>query len=284
MMAETIQSSPRVQEQLEQRGLPDTNRLSVLTAMLVLAYTLANYVVIPEADISAQVPGFYLAIPFNIDTFTAILVAGLMATGSDWLLRDHPALKGRSSFPHWILPALTALVIGVPLNQLPYGPLWWLGLLLGTLVVVLVLIGEYISIDTDDIRHPLATAGLSAVAYTLFLVLVSTLRSEGLRLFFIVPLLTVAVWLVCMRAMHLRLHGEWTVYEAAVVAFIIGQIAAAFHYWPLSPVSYGLALLGLVYALNSLICGLIEEKPLRKVILEPLLTIIVSWSAAFWLL
>jgi hypothetical protein len=264
--------------------LPDVNRISVLAAMIVLAYTLANFVVIPEQDISAQVPGFYLDIPVNIDTLTAILVAGLMASGSDWLLRDHPALKGRSSFPHWILPALTALVIGVPLNQLPYGLLWWGGLLLGTLVVVLVLIGEYISIDTVDVRQPLASAGLSAVAYTLFLVLVSALRSEELRLFFIVPILTVAVWLVCMRAMHLRLHDEWTVYEAAVVAFIVGQIAAAFHYWPLSPISYGLILLGLAYALTSLICGLIEERPLRQIIWEPAITIVVTWSAAFWIL
>jgi hypothetical protein len=283
-MADTVPAPLAASENADARVLPDTNRISVLTAMIVLAYTLANYVVFPETDISAQVPGFYLDIPFNIDTFTAILVAGLMATGADWLLRDHPAIKGKSSFPHWILPALTAFVIGAPLNQLPYGPLWWLGMLLGTLVVVLVLIAEYISIDIADIRQPVASAGLSAVAYTLFLVLVTTLRSDGLRLFFMVPILTVAIWLVGMRTMHLRLHGEWTIYEAAVVAFVVGQIAAAFHYWPLSPISYGLVLLGLAYALNSLVCGLIEEKPLRQIIWEPLITIAVSWSAAFWIL
>lgn len=283
-MTNAIQPAQFDSSKAEARILPDTNRVSVLAAMIVLAYTLANYVEIPEAGIFAQMPGFYLDIPFNIDTLTTILVAGLMATGSDWLLRDHPVLKGKTSFPHWILPAMTALVIGVPLNQLTYGPVWWLGLFLGTLIVVFVLIGEYISIDIEDLRQPLASAGLSAVAYTLFLVLVTTLRSEGLRLFTIVPLLTLAVWMVCMRAMHLRLHGEWTVYEAAVIAFVVGQIAAALHYWPLSPISYGLALLGLAYALTSLICGLIEEKPLRKIIWEPLVTIAVTWSAALWLL
>jgi hypothetical protein len=40
----------------------------------------------------------------------------------------------------------------------------------------------------------------------------------------------------------------------------------------------------LAYALNSLICGLIEEKPLRQIIWEPLITIAVTWSAAFWIL
>jgi hypothetical protein len=283
-MTNVIQTPDASHEKIEVGILPDSNRVSVLAAMIILAYTLANFVVIPQQNISAQMPGFYLDISINISTFTSILVAGLMATGSDWLLRDHPALKGKPTFSHWILPALTALVIGVPLNQLPYGLLWWSGLLLGTLVLVLVLFGEYISIDVSDIRHPLAAAGLTAVAYTLFLVLVSALRSEELRLFIIVPILTLAVWLVCMRTMHLRLHGEWTVYEAAVIAFIVGQIAAAFHYWPLSPIAYGLALLGLVYALNSLICGLIEEKPLQKIVWEPIITIVLTWSAAFWIL
>lgn len=279
-----MQSSEIPQSKMPGAILPDVNRVSVLAALIVLAYILSNYVVFPEQDIAAQIPGFYLSIPVTIDTLTAMLVAGLMATGSDWLLRYHPVLNGKSAFPHWILPALTALVIGVPLNQLPYGPIWWVGLFLGTIVVVLVLIGEYISINKDDVRQPLASAGLSAVAYTLFLVLVSALRSEGLRLFFIIPILTVAVWLVCMRAMHLRLHGEWTIYESAVIALIIGQLAAAFHYWPLSPVSYGLVLLGSAYALTSLISGLIEEKPLRKIIIESAITIIVSWSTAIWIL
>jgi len=279
-----VQSSEIPQSKMPGAILPDVNRVSVLAALIVLAYILSNYVVFPEQDIAAQIPGFYLSIPVTIDTLTAMLVAGLMATGSDWLLRYHPVLNGKSAFPHWILPALTALVIGVPLNQLPYGPIWWVGLFLGTIVVVLVLIGEYISINKDDVRQPLASAGLSAVAYTLFLVLVSALRSEGLRLFFIIPILTVAVWLVCMRAMHLRLHGEWTIYESAVIALIIGQLAAAFHYWPLSPVSYGLVLLGSAYALTSLISGLIEEKPLRKIIIESAITIIVSWSTAIWIL
>ena len=167
-MANAMQPADTVRDTTSAGSLPDVNRIGVLAAMIILAYTLANFVVFPEQGISAQFPGFYLAIPFNIDTITSILVAGLMATGSDWLLRDHLALDGKSAFPHWILPALTALVIGVPLNQLPYGPVWWAGLMFGTVVVVLVLIGEYISIDKTDVRQPLASAGLSAVAYTIF--------------------------------------------------------------------------------------------------------------------
>lgn len=284
-MADVLRSSEELNVPQHLSSLPDINRVSVLAAMIVLAYTLSNFISFPEQELAAQIPGFYLDITFDINSITSVLVAGLTATGADWLLRDHPLLKKKSiSFPHWILPALTALVIGIPLNQLSYGLAWWGGLLLGTVVVVLVLIGEFISIDTQDSRHLIASAGLSAVAYVLFLVLVSALRSDGLRLFVVIPMIVVSLWLVCMRVMHLRLNGEWTVYEAGIIAFLVGQIAAAFHYWSLSPISYGLILLGLAYALTSLVCGLIEEKPLRKVVLEPIITVILTWSIAFWII
>jgi Protein of unknown function (DUF5656) len=283
-MATVLKSSEQPSSEQPVGSLPDINRVSVLAAMIVLAYTLSNFISIPEREISAQIPGFYLNITVNIDSITAFLVAGLTATGADWLLRDHPLLRNKvSAFPHWILPSLTALVIGIPLNQLPYGPVWWGGLLLGTVVVVLVLIGEFISIDDQDARHMVAAAGLSAVAYVLFLVLVSALRTQGLRLFIVIPMIVISLWMVCMRVMHLRLHGEWTVYEAGIIALIVGQLSAAFHYWSLSPISYGLVLLGLAYALTSLVCGLIEEKPLRKIMWEPIITILLTWSTAFWI-
>lgn len=265
------------------RRLPDLNRTSVLAAMIILAYTLANFIILPEQYISAQVPGFFINFQINITSITSLLVAGLMATGSDWLLRDHPSLMGKSTFPFYILPALTAFVIGFPLNQLPYGLLWWIGLLVGTIIVVLVLIGEYIAVDIADQRQLIASAGLTAVSFTLLLVLLSSLRSEGIRLFFVIPITIFAAWLVSMRAMYLRLQGEWTIFEAAVVAFIVGQAASAFHYWSLTSISYGLVLMGLVYALTSFICGLIEERKFLNIILEPLIALILTWSIAFWI-
>jgi hypothetical protein len=33
------------------------------------------------------------------------------------------------------------------------------------------------------------------------------------------------------------------------IALVIGQVAAALHYWPLSPLRFGLLILGLAYAL-----------------------------------
>jgi hypothetical protein len=97
---------------LKHRHLPDPERLSILAATILLAYALARFIDLPGREIAVQLPGIYLSIQINIKTIVALLVAGLTATGADWLLRDHPAIGKARSFEHWLLPALTAWVIG----------------------------------------------------------------------------------------------------------------------------------------------------------------------------
>jgi hypothetical protein len=263
--------------------LPDPERLSTLAAMILLAYALARFINLPLGSFSVQLPGMYLALQINLRTFLTFLVAGLTAAGADWLLRDHPALQDNHTFDHWLLPALTAWVIGLPLFQLPLGAVWWAGFALGGTLLMLVLVAEYIVVDPDDARNGPAAAGLTALSFALFLTLAISLRFSGLRLYLILPALTLGAWLVSLRSLHLRLYGFWAFIPAAVVALFIAQIAAALHYWPLSPVAYGLALLGPAYSLTSLIGSLIEGDALRQAIIEPGVVMLAIWVAAFWL-
>src|SRR4030065_523678 len=102
---------------LEHRNLPEANRLSVLAATILLAYAAARFVDLPAREIAAQLPGIYLSVEINFRTIVALMVAGLTASGAHWLLRDHPGLKGRSTFQHWLLPALTAWGAAAPLDR-----------------------------------------------------------------------------------------------------------------------------------------------------------------------
>jgi hypothetical protein len=135
------------------RYLPDFERLSVLAATLFLAYALAQFIDIPGWELELQLPGLLLEIHLNIRTITAFLAAGLAASGTDWLLRDHPALKNKPTIQHCLLPALTALVIGFPLYQVPFGSVWWIIFTLGGLLLMLVLVAEYIVVDPEDLRY-----------------------------------------------------------------------------------------------------------------------------------
>ena len=263
-------------------NLPDRDRLSVLAAVIMLAFSLSHFVDVPVWEPGIQLPGFYLSVRISVQTVVLALVAALTAAGADWLFHVHPALQGRSSAPYWLLPSLTTFGIGVLLMELPFNPVWWASLFMAGIVLMLVLVGEYISIDTQDVRQPFAAAILTAVAFALYLVLVVGLHLAELRLVYLMPWVFLATWLVSVRALHLRLQGEWAVYEAAVIAFIVAQFVAALIYWPLSPLTFGLLLLGPAYALNSLFFGLIEERPLRQLLIEPAIALLLAIGAAVW--
>jgi hypothetical protein len=272
-----------VTEVLPRRSLPDVDRLSVLAATLLLAYSLTHFVDLPVRDIELDVFGIVLTFQINIRTAVAFVSAGLTASGADWLLRDHPAVKGKSTFQHWILPALTAWVIGIPLYQLEFGYLWWSIFIAGGAILMLVLVAEYIVVDNQDLRYPLAAAGLTAVSFMLYLAMAIMLRSIGVRLFLLLPGLGLASSLVVVRTLHLRLQGKWKIVESVVIAFVVVQIAAALHYWPLSPIAFGLGVLGPAYALTSLITGVDEGITFPRVIVEPALVLLVVWSAFLWM-
>lgn len=263
--------------------LPDADRLSILSAAILLAYAASRFVEIPPREVGMQLPGFYLAFEINIHTVVALLVAGLTATGADLLLRDHPALGEKRTVEHWLLPALTAWTLGIPLNQLPVGPQWLLSFAIAGVLLMLVLIAEFIAVDTKDERYPLASAALTAVSYALFLILAIVLQSAGFRLFLILPALLIAGGLVSLRTLHLRLNGVWLYLPTLVIVVIMAGIVSAFHYWPLSPITYGLLILGPAYSLTSLIGALSEGQSLRRAVIEPIVVLLIVWGTAIWL-
>ncbi len=271
-----------MQTQVKGRYLPNIDHLSVVAAMIVLAYTLERFIDLPAWQIARQLPGLYIELNIDVNLITSLLAACMTAAGASWLMHEHPAAQGRRGVAvHAILPALTALVIGIPLAEVPVGLGWWLGLIGGAVILVLVLIAEYIAVDPQDVHLPLAGAALSAVSFALFLLLAGALRAGEVRLLYNIPVLVLAAWLVSLRVTNLRLHGEWTIYESAIIAFVVGQMTAAFNYWPLTPIGFGLVLLGPSYALISLFCNLIEEKPYRQAAFEPVLSLLIAWGAAF---
>lgn len=263
--------------------LPNLDRLSILSAAILLAYTLARYINFTIQSLAIQLPGFLLAVEIDLRTIVALLVAGLAAFGADWLIIDHPGRGKRSRFEHLLLPALTAWVIGLPLYQLPLGFLWWVGFLLGGTILMLVLIAEYITVDVEDIRHPLAAAGLTVVSFALFLLLATSLRFTGLRLFLMLPALAVTAALVSLRMLQLRFHGQWLFMQAGIVTLIVGQVVAGLHYWPLTPVAYGLVLIGVAYSLTSLVGSLTEGSSLGKALIEPMFVLAVILGIALWI-
>lgn len=259
---------------------PDSNRIGLVTSTVLLALALARILPSPEFNFELQLPGFLLAFPFNISTIMGLLTACLTATGMDWLLRGHPSLNGRATFQWWFLPTLTTFVISIPLSILPNGRAWWIGFLLSSIFLYFVFLAEYIAVDPGAPYYSTSMVGLTAISYTLFFVLSVALRTSEIRLFLTVPALFLAALLASLRILHLRLSGKWEFAWAVGIALICIQLAAGLYYWPLSPIQFGLLLVGPLYGLVNLAINLGESVPSRRAALEPAVVTALCWGLA----
>ena len=69
------------------RSFPSRDRLSVLTAVIVLAYALARFLDIPARAIGGTFFGSALGLELNGQFLMMLLVAALISAGSDTLIR-----------------------------------------------------------------------------------------------------------------------------------------------------------------------------------------------------
>jgi hypothetical protein len=267
----------------EQKYLPDSDHLGVLTSTILLAYALSRLIRAPEFSLELQLPGFYLPLPLNMSTAMSLLTAGLTATGMDWILRSHPALNNRRTFQWWILPTLTTFVVGVPLSILPDGAAWWIGFAVAGTFIFFVFLAEYIVVDADAPYYATAMAGLTAISYTLFFILAVALRYSGVRLYLLIPALFAAAGFASLRILHLRFSGRWEYAWSAGIGFVCVQIASGLHYWPLSPIQFGLMLVGPLYGLTNLAANLGEDQPAQRAALEPAVATALCWGLAIFI-
>ncbi len=263
----------------EHQHLPDLDRLSVIIAAILLAYALTPFVSIQENDIVIRLPFIVFYFTLSFSTIVSIFVAALAGAGSAWMLNTHPHFSG-NPIRHSVLPALIAWVIGIPLGNMALGIQWWAVFGLGGLLLILVFIAEYIAADFSDVRHALATIGLTALAFAFFLILTISLRASGMRLYLLLPALLVPLIATVLRTLYLRLNGRWCWAWAVGISLVIAQLAIGLQYWPVSPLSYGLILLGPAYALTSVAGSLEEGRSWSSLWIEPVVLLSLTWILA----
>lgn len=265
----------------ETQSLPEFHRLSIVTAMILLTYALLPFIQTPSHEISFFLFGILIAFNANFTLITAFLAAGLAVSGADWLIHDHPNRKEQPIYPHYLLPALTAAVLGVPLSLIKVSVQWWVVFLLGTLLLLAVLVSEYISVDNSDSRHALAQMVLNGVGFGLLLTIAISIRAAGLRLYLFLLALIPVFTLMCLRLFYLRLEGNWNWEWSIVITLILVQSAIGFYYLPLGPARFGLLLVGIAYGMVELATGIQTHQWSINKLIGPSMVVIIFWLMAF---
>lgn len=244
-------------------SLPNINRLSIVSATIMMAFALTLIVSYPASAVSINLLGIVLEFSVNFGTLTILLTSLLAAAGMEWLLQSHPAHNGRerplANVRHWIVPILTTFVIGVTLENFRGEVFWWVGFILGSLLLLAVFIAEYNVIEVGSVRHPIAAMVLTGLSFALYLLMIIAIYSADLRLYTKLPLIAIGALMVVSRAIYLRL-GEWYAIWSLVCSLVVTEIAVGFHYLPIAPLQIGLVIVGAAYALTGVVSGIKESR------------------------
>jgi hypothetical protein len=261
--------------------LPSADRAGVLVASVLLAFALTRLVNSPRLTLTIALPGFYFAFPLTLGTGMTILAALLSATGMNWLAGA--SLGRKTNAEHLMLPTLTTFVLGAFLTTLPDGTAWWVGLAFSAIVLVSVFLAEHITMEPSAPAYGLARAGLTALAYVLFLITTTALRFAWMRMFLLTPIIFLVSGLISLRILHLDGTDRWDFPWSIGIGIVCMQIGAGLHYWQLTPLQFGIALTGPFYALTMLSTSLAENIPVQRAAVGPVFVVCLAWVSAIFL-
>ncbi len=259
-------------------SIPEINRLAIVSAAIMLAFALTHLISFPAQTFTFSVFNIIVELILDFNTIITILTTILSAAGTHWLIISHPEWEDQKTMwelvQHWIVPVLTALVIGVALNSFSGSALWWVVYILGSILLVAVFIAEYNVISEKDVRHPFATIGLTGLSFALYLLLAIAIFSADLRLYVRLPLLMLAAMMVISRSLYLRVKN-WETLWAVIGSLIVSEIAVGLHYLPLSPIQDGIILVGTAYIITSIVMGIKESRQGLMFWMEPVMMVVL---------
>ncbi|TEU19435.1 MAG: hypothetical protein E3J21_03800 [Anaerolineales bacterium] len=248
----------------EKRESACYERASIFVSLIVLGLAFLPEIELPTRTFSFYVLGSLASIRLSTTWLMAALLASLACTGTDSLIRSHPLIhRGeiRYTFAFWALPGLSVVAATLLLPLASNRPYWLGGLALTALLLLLIAVAQYHTVDPTDPGYRLARLALNILVYLVALGLFILIYGSKTRSL-LSATTTAAVGgllaLGLLRGVHhnLRLTGLYTL----ITGLALGEVTWALNYWTAGRLTGGLLLLLVFY----LVTGLSQEGLLRR--------------------
>ena len=260
--------------------IPGRQRLSVFVGLILSSLVLTKFIELPTRTFAVDVFGSELGVDLDAAWLMAVLLAGLVCTGTDALIRTHPRaheLGLRFTFVYWILPGLLGLIAARLLSEAPTRTIWAAGLAATGLLFVVVLIAEYTTVDPLAPVYPQARLFLNIVAYALaFALFILVYQTRGRSLITATALLVISFALALDLLWGTEAQPGHKAMLAAAVGLILGESSWAMNYWQISAWSGGIVLMLIFYVMTGLASQHLQGKLTRRVLFEFFLVAMVG--------
>lgn len=237
------------------RRLP-LEQLSLLVGMNVLGLTLSLLLVLPERRFEIGFLGTDASVVLSGPWLFAMLLSVMTAAGVESIMRAHPRVH-LSETPYtailWILPCIIVTGTALTLPLLRDSAQFALLVILGSgILLALVVLGEYLTVDLQDPAYAFARLGLNLAVYLAALGLFQAIYSFKLRslqsgsLTFVV---TALLALELLRASESDVRRTWI--YALAIGLGLAESIWAMNYWNLDPFVGAVTLLLIFYVLTG---------------------------------
>ena len=273
------------------------DRASVMIWMVLLGLAAQRFLALPERSFTAIVLGSPITLTVTDNVILGALLAGLVASGTEAVVRSHPRnqrgrirrdhidsprraidpgakIEGASlaSSGHWVFWGLPIALIAVAILLLPFAPsvVYWVIGLVGTgLALGFSMAGIFYTIDPFQPGYRRARLGLNALTYAAALVLFLVVYRTRVRSIVSATEVMLVSGLLALEL--LRGSERPTVLMAlyaGITGLVLGQATWALNYWRLDSLTGGLVLLVIFYDVVGLSQHGLQGRIRRRVLLE----------------
>ena len=290
------------------------DRTSVMIWVVLMGLAAQRFLTLPERSFTTEVFGSPVTFTVTANTVLGLLLAGLVITGTESVVRAHPrgqmtpaarrrqpartTVQGarwvvedsleRAVQPlrsHWIFWGLPIALISVALLLLPLAPsglYWVLGLVATAIALGLSAAGIYYTVDPFQTGYRRARLGMNALTYGVALVLFLVVYRTRVRS---IVSATEVLLISSMLALELLRGSErptvLVALYAGITGLILGQATWALNYWRLDSLTGGLVLLVLFYDIVGLSTHALQGRIRRRIVVEYAL-ITLAAMALIW--
>jgi hypothetical protein len=249
------------------------DRIALLISLALAGVALASMAVLPAWSVELTVLGSPLAVGLSGQTLLALLLATLVAAGTEGIIRSTPELARvdvRYTATFWILPVLVTLAAATAVPGQFGNVATWLGslVLLGVLLG-LVLVAEFGTARLDSPHYRTARVGLNLATYLAAFALYATIygmHKRSLMSATAVLLVTFPLALELLRLTTKELATTWLF--AGIVALVLGELTWAVNAWGLSSLAGGGFLLVAFYTLSGVAQQHLAGRLSGRIVLE----------------
>lgn len=286
------------------------DRASVLIWVVLMGLAAQRFLALPERSFTATLFGSPVTLNITDNAILGVLLAGLVASGAEAVLRAHPGnLGGRmrrgrpassgafaatgesiewanpAGRDHWVFWGLPIALTVVAVLLLPFTPTviyWVIGLIATGLALGFSMAGIYYTVDPFQPGYRRARLGLNALTYATALVLFLVVYRTRVRSVVSATEVLVVSGLLALEL--LRGSGRPTVLialYAAIAGLVLGQATWVLNYWRLDSLTGGLVLMVAFYNVVGLAQHGLQGRIRRRMLIEYGL-ITVTTLALIW--